>query len=530
MEETALINLSLHKQIHCIGIGGIGLSAIVEVLINRGYFVTGSDMKESEITDKLIAKGACIFLGHRAKNIDGADLVVYSSAIANDNPERVRAKEMGIPSITRAEMLGLLMKDYKNSVAVSGAHGKTTTTSMISLILEDAKKDPTILVGGNLEQIGGNVKIGEGEYFITEACEYMDSFLSLKPKIEIILNIDSDHLDYFKDIEHIVRSFKKFTKLVPENGEIIAFDGNPFVHSIINELDNVITFGFNESCTYYGTDIDFGLVGMPRFTVNYKGKKLCKIQLAVPGEHNILNALAAVTCCNYLGIEIEAIVKTLEAYKGTQRRFDLIGITKDNINIVEKAIIGKWTIIYPNVILEGNVVIGEHCHIGQGSKIVNSRIGEETNVESSFIIDSVVGNKTSVGPFAYLRPNSHVGDGCKVGDFVEVKNSNLGNGTKASHLSYIGDSDVGENVNIGCGVVFVNYDGSNKHRSIIEDGAFIRCNVNIIAPVTVEAGAYIAAGSTVTVNVPKGALCIARARARIIEGWVSKRGLLNKCK
>jgi len=198
--------------------------------------------------------------------------------------------------------------------------------------------------------------------------------------------------------------------------------------------------------------------------------------------------------------------------------------------IDKKAIIGKGTIIYPNVRLEGNVVIGEHCYIGQSSKIVNSRIGEETNVESSYIIDSVVGNKTSVGPFAYLRPNSNVGNGCKVGDFVEVKNSNLGNGTKASHLSYIGDSDVGENVNIGCGVVFVNYDGSNKHRSIIEDGAFIGCNVNIISPVTVEAGAYIAAGSTVTVNVPKGALCVARAKARIIEGWVSRRGLLNKCK
>ena len=330
-----MINLSLHKQIHCIGIGGIGLSAIVEILINRGYFVTGSDMKESEITDKLIAKGACIFLGHRAKNVKEADLVVYSSAIAKDNPERIRAEEMGIPSITRAEMLGLLMSDYKNSIAVSGTHGKTTTTSMISLILEDAEKNPTILVGGNLEQIGGNVKIGEGEYFITEACEYMDSFLSLKPRIEIILNIDSDHLDYFKDIEHIVRSFKAFTKLVPEDGEIIAFDGNPFVHSIINELDNVITFGFNESCTYYGTEIDFGLVGMPRFTVNYKGKPLCKIQLAVPGEHNILNALAAVACCSYLGIEMETIVKTLEAYKGTQRRFDLIGITKDNIKIVD---------------------------------------------------------------------------------------------------------------------------------------------------------------------------------------------------
>lgn len=329
------MDLSIYKQIHCIGIGGIGLSAIVEILINKGFIVTGSDMKESEITDKLIAKGACIFLGHRSKNVDGADLVVYSSAISIDNPERVRAAERGIPSITRAEMLGFLMDDYKKSVAVSGTHGKTTTTSMISLILDDAKKNPTILVGGNLEQIGGNVKIGTGEYFVTEACEYMDSFLSLKPKIEIILNIDSDHLDYFKDIDHIVRSFKEFTKLVPKDGEIIAFDGNPFVHSIIQELKNVITFGFNESCTYYVTEIDFGFVGMPRFKVNYKGKELCEIQLAVPGEHNILNALAAIACCNYLGIEIESIVKTLEAYKGTERRFDLVGITKGHIKIVD---------------------------------------------------------------------------------------------------------------------------------------------------------------------------------------------------
>jgi UDP-N-acetylmuramate--alanine ligase len=335
MEEILLIDLTLHKKIHCIGIGGIGLSAIVEILINRGYIVTGSDMKESETTDKLIAKGACIFLGHRAKNVEGADLVIYSSAISKDNPERIRAVELGILSITRAEMLGFLMEEYKTSIAVSGTHGKTTTTSMISLILEDSKKDPTILVGGHLEEISGNVKIGKGEYFITEACEYMDSFLSLKPKIEIILNIDSDHLDYFKDIEHIVRSFKEFTKLIPETGKIIAFDGNSLVHSIINELNNVITFGFNESCTYYVTEIDFGLVGMPHFTVNFEGNILCKIQLAVPGEHNVLNALAAVACCNYLGIEIETIVKTLEAYKGTQRRFDLIGITKDKIKIVD---------------------------------------------------------------------------------------------------------------------------------------------------------------------------------------------------
>jgi len=330
-----LIDLSLYKQVHCIGVGGIGLSAIAEILLNRGNKVTGSDMKESEITDRLIAKGACIFLGHRGKNVEGADLIVYSAAVAADNPELIRGEELGIPAMTRAEMLGHLMKEYDNSIAVSGTHGKTTTTSMISLILEDSHKDPTILVGGNLEQINGNVKIGNGEYFITEACEYMDSFLSLKPKIEIILNIDSDHLDYFKDIEHIVRSFKEFTKLVPSNGKIIAYDANPFVYSITNELDNVITFGFNESCTYYVTDISFGLSGMPNFKVNWGNHEQCHVQLAVPGEHNILNALAAFACCHYLGVDIGSMIKTLEAYKGTQRRFDLIGITSNNIKIVD---------------------------------------------------------------------------------------------------------------------------------------------------------------------------------------------------
>jgi bifunctional UDP-N-acetylglucosamine pyrophosphorylase/glucosamine-1-phosphate N-acetyltransferase len=198
------------------------------------------------------------------------------------------------------------------------------------------------------------------------------------------------------------------------------------------------------------------------------------------------------------------------------------------VYIDDCVIIGKGTVVYPNVILEGDVIIGENCSIGLGSKIVNSRIGSETKIESSYIVDSKVGNKTTIGPFAYLRPNSNIGDGCKVGDFVEVKNSSLGNGTKASHLSYIGDSDVGQNVNIGCGVVFVNYDGAKKYRATVEDGAFIGCNVNIIAPLTVESGAYIAAGSTVTLNVPSGALYVARSKARIIKGWVLKRGLLDK--
>ncbi len=186
-----MLNLKEFKHVHCIGIGGIGLSAIAEIFLSRGYQVSGSDMKESEITDRLIEQGAAIYLGHRAKNISDADLVVYSSAVAQDNPEIAAAIENGVPTASRAEVLGALMKEYENSIAIAGTHGKTTTTSMVSLILENYGNDPTILVGGNLQEINGNVKVGNSGYFVTEACEYMDCFLNLKPRIEIILNIDS---------------------------------------------------------------------------------------------------------------------------------------------------------------------------------------------------------------------------------------------------------------------------------------------------------------------------------------------------
>ncbi len=331
-----MLNLKKFKHIHCIGIGGIGLSAIAEIFLTRGYKISGSDMKESEVTDKLIDQGAVIYLGHRAKNISGADLVIYSSAVAQDNPEIVAAMENNIPTASRAEVLGALMKEYENSIAIAGTHGKTTTTSMVSLILENCGKDPTILVGGNLQEINGNVKIGDSGYFVTEACEYMDSFLSLCPKIEIILNIDSDHLDYFKDIEHIANSFDMFAKLVPENGTVIAFDANPFVNSIIDELNSrVVTFGFSERCDYYATDIEFNSSGMPSFQLHHDGEVLCTMQLSIPGEHNIANALAAFACCYGLGVPVESIKSTLESFTGTQRRFDIIGITSNNIKIVD---------------------------------------------------------------------------------------------------------------------------------------------------------------------------------------------------
>lgn len=330
-----MVDLCKYKNIHCIGIGGVGLSAIAEILMSRGYNVSGSDMKESDTTSRLAQKGARIFLGHRAENVDNADLVVYSAAVGKDNPEIVRAIERGVPAVTRAQILGVLMSEYENSIAISGTHGKTTTTSMVSLILNRAQLEPTILVGGNLSEIGGNVKVGNSGYFITEACEYMDSFLSLKPKIEVILNIDSDHLDYFKDIEHIVSSFDKFAGLVPDDGIIIAYDANPFVNKVISNHSNVITFGFNERCDYSVSDIAFDENGMPSFNVNHNGEILEHIQLCVPGEHNILNSLAAFACSHTLGVDAEIIKETLEQYKGTQRRFDIVGTTAEGIKIVD---------------------------------------------------------------------------------------------------------------------------------------------------------------------------------------------------
>lgn len=206
---------------------------------------------------------------------------------------------------------------------------------MVSLILNNAKKDPTILVGGNLPEIGGNVKVGSSQNFVTEACEYMDSFLSLKPKIEIILNIDSDHLDYFRDIDHIASSFEKFASLVPEDGTIIAYDANPFVKSVVEGRSNVITYGLTAGCDYYADEIGFDVNGMPHFKVNNAAGTLCEVQLSVPGEHNMLNALAAFACCHIMGVDAQTIADTLGTFKGTQRRFDILGTTEKGVKIID---------------------------------------------------------------------------------------------------------------------------------------------------------------------------------------------------
>jgi len=330
-----MINLSDYKNIHCIGIGGVGVSAIAEILLSRGYNVSGSDMKQSDLTDRLAADGVKVYIGHSAENVEDAELIVYSAAIAEENPEVIRAREKNIPLASRAEVLGVLMDDFKNSIAICGTHGKTTTTSMVSLILDHAKLDPTILVGGNLAEIGGNVKVGQSEFFVTEACEYRDSFLQLRPRIEVILNIDSDHLDYFKDIDHIVRSFDQFAKAVPSDGIIVAYDANPFVNQVIKDIPGAITFGYNENCTYHIADVSFDADGRGSFDMYHQGESLGNVKLQMPGEHNILNAVAAFACCHQLGVAPDTIIETLDKFTGTQRRFDIQGTTKDGVKVID---------------------------------------------------------------------------------------------------------------------------------------------------------------------------------------------------
>ena len=289
------INFEKPIHIHFIGIGGISMSGLAEILLEEGFTVSGSDSKESPLTKKLESEGAIIHYGQCAENIsDGIDCVVYTAAINKANPELMEAVARKIPMLTRAELLGQLMKNYKTPIAVSGTHGKTTTTSMISHILLAADLDPTISVGGILKAIGGNIRVGKSETFITEACEYTNSFLSFFPKISVILNIDADHLDFFKDIDDIRHSFRKFAQLLPADGALIINADTPHYQDIIKDLScKIITYGLEHEAQYQATDITYDKYGHASFSVLRNGVKVGSYYLKVPGIHNVSNALAA---------------------------------------------------------------------------------------------------------------------------------------------------------------------------------------------------------------------------------------------
>ena len=317
-------------HIHFIGIGGISMSGLAEILKNEGYIITGSDINESSITDKLKKDNIKIYINHNGENIKNADLVIYTAAVNASNPEIKAAKKLKIPIMERSVLLGEIMKKYKYPIAVAGSHGKTTTTSMVSNIFIQADTDPTVLVGGELDSIGGNVRIGSNQYFITEACEYVESFLNFNPYIGIILNIEEDHLDYYRNLKHIIHSFGKFGKLIPPDGYLIICDDQINVFKAVKNLKcNILSYGINnDNILFKAEKITLDQFGNPSFNFTYKDKALCTIKLSVPGAHNIYNALAAATCAYTLGISKEHIIKGLNSFKGTHRRFE----TKGSIN------------------------------------------------------------------------------------------------------------------------------------------------------------------------------------------------------
>lgn len=322
------------KKVHFVGIGGVSMSGLAEILLDHGYTVSGSDRSESDLTHKLKRSGAKIYIGHSAGNVHNQNLVVYTAAIAEDNPELQRARDLKIPTIDRAEFLGDIMKAFSKSIAVSGTHGKTTATSMLSHILVNAKLDPTITVGGDIKLLNGNVRTGKSEYFLAESCEYKGSFLKLCPKVGIILNIDADHLDYYKDIDEIENTFKAFSDLIPENGMLIGWAEDPRVIRVLqSHHGNVLTYGIHTG-DFTVQNIEYNAMGYARFDVYFKGISCGRIELSVPGEHNILNALAAICASNHLGIDFKCTARSLKEFEGTKRRFEKKG-TRDGIVVID---------------------------------------------------------------------------------------------------------------------------------------------------------------------------------------------------
>ena len=323
------IDFDKPEHIHFIGIGGISMSGLAEILLDAGFTVSGSDAHETELTRRLTEKGARIYYGQRAANIEqepGIQAVVYTAAIHGDNPELMAVREKGLLELTRAELLGELMRNYKQSIAVAGTHGKTTTTSMLTDILLAGGTDPTISVGGILKDIGGNIRVGGPELFVTEACEYTNSFLSFYPTIEVILNIEEDHLDFFKDIEDIRHSFRLFTKKLPAGGLLVINKDIDRVEEITRGLNcRVITFGKDPSSDYTAENITYDELGRPSYDLIVQGEVVNRISLGVTGEHNVYNSLSAIAVALELGVGFDGVIAGLKKFTGTDRRFEKKG-------------------------------------------------------------------------------------------------------------------------------------------------------------------------------------------------------------
>lgn len=315
------------KRIHFVGIGGSGMCPLAEILHNEGYEITGSDVAESDTLERIRSYGIPVTMGHHPENVNGADLVVYTAAVKLDNPELVSAKSQNIPAVERCIMLGAVVEKYQRSVAISGTHGKTTTTSMITQILTMSHQDPTAIIGAKLPFIGGNSRVGKSDCIVCEACEYVDTFLHIFPSMAVILNVDEDHLDYFGTLDRIKQSFKKF---IAQTSSCIVINGDDpnameCVADILNDHSKqVVTFGFGRK-NEFRAEITGESSVCDSFDLYHKGEKIASVQLKVPGKFNVMNALAAAAATITLGVEPEEVSQALAAFSGAHRRFEILG-------------------------------------------------------------------------------------------------------------------------------------------------------------------------------------------------------------
>ncbi len=310
------------KRIHFVGIGGSGMCPLAEILHSKGYKLSGSDNNESDPLKRIKNLGIPVFMGHSAENVRGVELVVYSAAISKDNPELAEAEKLGIPTMERCDLLGIITRKFDNVIGVSGTHGKTTVSSMLTQTLLMNDKDPTAVIGGRLPMINANGCAGESENMVCEACEFVDTFLHLSPDQAVLLNIDNDHLDYFKTMDNLVLSFRKFismAKTVYLNGD------DSLCLKAAEDVDaDIITFGLDKSNDYYAEDIRPGNMGMCFKVYNSKGN-LGELELSIPGQHNVYNALATLAVCDNMGIPFEGIKSAIESFSGAGRRFERLG-------------------------------------------------------------------------------------------------------------------------------------------------------------------------------------------------------------
>lgn len=313
------------KRIHFIGIGGSGMCPLAEILHSEGYVLSGSDNNESDTLARIRTLGIPVTMGQKAENIAGAEMVVYTAALLKDNPELVAAKESGIPTFERAKLFGAISRLYKNCIGICGTHGKTTVTSMTTQVMLEAKLDPSAVIGGKLPLIDANGRVGKSEHFVCEACEFVDTFLELSPAVAVILNIDEDHLDYFKTLDNLILSFHKFADMATD---AVLYNGDD--RNTLKAMNGItgktlVTFGFQSANDYYPENISTVRGAFYGFDVMHGGEKLGHIQLNVPGRHNILNALAAIAASMHAGADFTACKAGLEAFGGAGRRFEMLG-------------------------------------------------------------------------------------------------------------------------------------------------------------------------------------------------------------